>query len=152
MEIVPPEFEELSTGLSMLTGLPRNSHRMRINDGSLRCKNPGCTFEQKLWDFDRAKDEAINAKYSETFWRSRFWRNVKEIISTIFWACFWLTVLGVVIYVLLIYPDQKTCSTLAQQFGLETQWNLWTGCMVHSEKFGWIPKDEFFKFLNLNIP
>lgn len=47
--------------------------------------------------------------------------------------------------------NKITCNAYAQM-DIETQWTFWTGCMANHPRFGWIPVDEYFRILNINIP
>lgn len=87
-------------------------------------------------------------KWTGTFWKSDAFGRIKIFL----WVLFWIAVFIFCIWLLLILPQQIGCGTYRTQFGVETVYNLWTGCMANSPKFGWIPVDEYFRSINLNIP
>lgn len=151
LEVIPAKYEDRETSYT-IAGIPRATVRVKISKGQILCKRKGCEFHNEVWREERAEQEAKDAKFEKTFWRSYLWSDTKDFFKIVFWVAFWLLVLGFFVYFLIVYPDIKVCSTYHTNFGLETVWNFWTGCMIHSEKFGWIPADQFFQIINLNVP
>ena len=123
----------------------------RISNGIIICERPGCKFHEPVWDFNRIPSEVREAKFKGSLWQSRAWKNLVEWTILMSWIVFWLAIVGLIVYVFVAIPDQKYCSTLSTKFALKTVWEFWTGCMIHSDKFGWVPDEKYFQILNLSV-
>lgn len=65
-----------------------------------------------------------------------------------------LAVLLALVFGSAIAVDRISQSYSCQQYsdmGIQVHYNFWTGCMARHSQFGWIPVDEYFKTLNLNV-
>jgi hypothetical protein len=65
-------------------------------------------------------------------------------------------VLGVVVIFsvvcgLVIVFNYNTCQTYAGM-GIDVQFHFWGGCFANHPKFGWVPVNEYFRILNVNVP
>lgn len=92
-------------------------------------------------------DFSTDDKWRNTFWDSGVWETIKYIGMALLCA---ILVLSLVV-LLINFLGVKTCQQYAKM-GVETSYNFWTGCMANHSKFGWVPVDEYFRVINLNIP
>ncbi len=98
----------------------------------------------KLESFEK---QSSYYKFHETFWDSTAWEATKIFGSTIlavFFVFFLIALVG-------SFFSSIGCTEYAK-LGIETRYTFWTNCMANHPKFGWLPIDEYFRTINLNIP
>ena len=88
-----------------------------------------------------------DSAYYGTFWHSDTFDTIK-IIFTIMLVTVLMFSVAASIYATM---SKAACNQYAD-FGLKVIWKFWTGCMVEHPKFGWVPADQYFKILNINMP
>ena len=86
-------------------------------------------------------------KWRDTFWESSTWEGIKILFN--------ITVVVVVLFgafsLLITGTGMASCNQY-RDMGVETIYKFWVGCMANHEKFGWVPVEEYFRTINLNIP
>jgi hypothetical protein len=86
-------------------------------------------------------------KWENTFWDSDAWIYTKSILVVLLGT---VAIISLMIFISSLV-GKVSCNSYAEM-GIPVQWNFWVGCMANHPKFGWIPVDEYFSVLNLNIP
>jgi hypothetical protein len=150
LEAHPAEFEEVEW--QSYLGQFTTKHKSKVRDGFLSCQRSGCSFHRRLWDEDEPEEEMTHNKYDDTFWQSSFWRNTVAFVEVFVPTAVWVFAALAMIYLVVAVPSQLSCNSLHTKFGLKTVWDFWNGCMIYSQKFGWIPDQNYFQIINLNIP
>jgi hypothetical protein len=122
-------------------------------------KNPICNFFGHVPGEPHRKDSSWATcsrcgvdcttfeRFRETFWTSETWSFMYFCIIVVL-IVFIIIGLG---YLFWAITDRITCSTYAK-LEVKTVWNFWTGCMAHSDKFGWLPVGQYFNLINVNVP
>jgi hypothetical protein len=104
-------------------------------------------FKYSCTRCENQTDYVDRDRWENTFWQSEYF----DVIKVIFWF-----LLGTIIFILLIVGlisviGYNSCQQYSK-FGVDAVWNFWTGCMANHPKFGYIPVEEYFRTLNINLP
>lgn len=65
---------------------------------------------------------------------------------------FGLILISVVVIGGVVYIAQYNSCQDYSSMGIDVQYHFWIGCMANHPKFGWMPTDDYFRTLNINIP
>lgn len=102
----------------------------------------------KLESFEK---QSSYYKFHETFWDSATWNFIKIVVSAFLGVFSVFLILFLIIGTVTILFGSIECTEYAK-LGIETRYTFWTNCMANHPKFGWLPIDEYFRTINLNIP
>ena len=80
-------------------------------------------------------------------WLSNFWDEFQPIIII---ALIFIGVIACIVGFSLTI-NYNSCQEYVAM-GIPAQWHFWSGCMANHPKFGWVPVDQYFKILNINLP
>lgn len=70
-----------------------------------------------------------------------------------------LILAGIVLLALIFAPfvgfdvllNYNSCKRY-ESMGIPVDWDFWGGCMANHPEFGWLPINDYFQTLNLNVP
>lgn len=111
------------------------------------CKWTGCKESHRHYRNDSLEETQKSYKFHNTFWDSAG----LEVIKIISGAILGIAVLFVLVSIPLFLMGRATCNAYSGM-GVDVLWNFWTGCMAKHSEFGWLPIEQYFNSLNLNLP